>query len=196
MYQKLVYLVSFLALTLGVSSSHAAIEEIAGGADHPELPRIAGSSLVAHLTTEYGEHDFLVSYNNDGKTISAKNTDVDTKEGKLTRLVYALEPTQTSLFALRNYQEAFADIGEVKEIFTCKNANCPRDIGSRFVWPRDKRFEASVGAINHMYAVGSYRKGSLYWSAQVESEQSNYTCLLYTSPSPRDATLSRMPSSA
>ena len=24
----------------------------------------------------------------------------------------------------------------------------------------------------------------------------NYTCLLYTSPSPRDATLSRMPSSA
>ena len=26
--------------------------------------------------------------------------------------------------------------------------------------------------------------------------QANYTCLLYTSPSPRDATLSRMPSSA
>ena len=29
----------------------------------------------------------------------------------------------------------------------------------------------------------------------LENEQSN-TCLLYTSPSPRDATLSRMPSSA
>ena len=28
------------------------------------------------------------------------------------------------------------------------------------------------------------------------SEPSNYFCLLYTSPSPRDATLSRMPSSA
>ena len=29
-----------------------------------------------------------------------------------------------------------------------------------------------------------------------ESVQDNLTCLLYTSPSPRDATLSRMPSSA
>ena len=28
------------------------------------------------------------------------------------------------------------------------------------------------------------------------SDQGGYTCLLYTSPSPRDATLSRMPSSA
>ena len=30
----------------------------------------------------------------------------------------------------------------------------------------------------------------------VNNEQQAYTCLLYTSPSPRDATLSRMPSSA
>ena len=29
-----------------------------------------------------------------------------------------------------------------------------------------------------------------------DMEDWNYTCLLYTSPSPRDATLSRMPSSA
>ena len=29
-----------------------------------------------------------------------------------------------------------------------------------------------------------------------DTAKQNYTCLLYTSPSPRDATLSRMPSSA
>ena len=38
------------------------------------------------------------------------------------------------------------------------------------------------------------------WTDRPESEDSpmmaSYTCLLYTSPSPRDATLSRMPSSA
>ena len=32
--------------------------------------------------------------------------------------------------------------------------------------------------------------------ASVEAMAQAYTCLLYTSPSPRDATLSRMPSSA
>ena len=36
----------------------------------------------------------------------------------------------------------------------------------------------------------------LNWSGRLESHLGNYTCLLYTSPSPRDATLSRMPSSA
>ena len=33
-------------------------------------------------------------------------------------------------------------------------------------------------------------------SAFIEKEINPHTCLLYTSPSPRDATLSRMPSSA
>ena len=34
------------------------------------------------------------------------------------------------------------------------------------------------------------------WSDSLKTIQSNWICLLYTSPSPRDATLSRMPSSA
>ena len=41
-----------------------------------------------------------------------------------------------------------------------------------------------------------WRLGYVYnYQNQIELD-SNYTCLLYTSPSPRDATLSRMPSSA
>ena len=35
-----------------------------------------------------------------------------------------------------------------------------------------------------------------YMRAQLEEEKQLIPCLLYTSPSPRDATLSRMPSSA
>ena len=35
-----------------------------------------------------------------------------------------------------------------------------------------------------------------YYSPDVKAGQKDYSCLLYTSPSPRDATLSRMPSSA
>ena len=40
------------------------------------------------------------------------------------------------------------------------------------------------------------QKGSVEWNAKEIQLYFNITCLLYTSPSPRDATLSRMPSSA
>ena len=43
---------------------------------------------------------------------------------------------------------------------------------------------------------GLIAAGSEEPNALVQLETGAYTCLLYTSPSPRDATLSRMPSSA
>ena len=45
--------------------------------------------------------------------------------------------------------------------------------------------ECLIEVLNNQWKVDS-----------IESGRSVYTCLLYTSPSPRDATLSRMPSSA
>ena len=39
-------------------------------------------------------------------------------------------------------------------------------------------------------------KGKIIFTASLLTFQGGITCLLYTSPSPRDATLSRMPSSA
>ena len=46
--------------------------------------------------------------------------------------------------------------------------------------------------------IKSDRKNTRSWHYinLSDSEQDTYACLLYTSPSPRDATLSRMPSSA
>ena len=40
------------------------------------------------------------------------------------------------------------------------------------------------------------RNGRVYRRNVMEREVKRYTCLLYTSPSPRDGLLSRMPSSA
>ena len=61
-----------------------------------------------------------------------------------------------------------------------------------------------VGGIPHTQwngvqeTVGGYPNGN--WEAMIGQLESIYNsmvnCLLYTSPSPRDATLSRMPSSA
>ena len=44
--------------------------------------------------------------------------------------------------------------------------------------------------------IGAAAGGAIASSSQGSTNGMLYTCLLYTSPSPRDATLSRMPSSA
>ena len=46
---------------------------------------------------------------------------------------------------------------------------------------------------NHTYC---YNEGDLQKTLEGFGEKANYTCLLYTSPSPRDVEESRMPSSA
>ena len=43
---------------------------------------------------------------------------------------------------------------------------------------------------------GALRESASLLVPQAFRDSKSYTCLLYTSPSPRDATLSRMPSSA
>ena len=64
---------------------------------------------------------------------------------------------------------------------------------------RKKRMQSGFSAFAFIFLVGMLTtsqfvelpKQDIYWS-----EVDNNICLLYTSPSPRDATLSRMPSSA
>ena len=48
---------------------------------------------------------------------------------------------------------------------------------------------------NYFTQTGNFSAAE-HWFDQTESRVVGYSCLLYTSPSPRDATLSRMPSSA
>lgn len=54
------YLFSFFILILTVNSNVFAVEDIAGSSDHPELPRITGSNIIAHFKSEYGEHESIV----------------------------------------------------------------------------------------------------------------------------------------
>ena len=52
------------------------------------------------------------------------------------------------------------------------------------------------GKYQQQFNLGNLQEGMYFILLQTEREQISKTCLLYTSPSPRDATLSRMPSSA
>ena len=71
--------------------------------------------------------------------------------------------------------------------------------------------EAMIEQVNDLWKVNSIESGRSFYSrltykvakkyikvlqGRVNPDGSYETCLLYTSPSPRDATLSRMPSSA
>ena len=63
---------------------------------------------------------------------------------------------------------------------------------------RESTYGNSITAVSKSYSGGVNLSQSLFnFGGKVNSvRQSDNSCLLYTSPSPRDATLSRMPSSA
>ena len=58
-------------------------------------------------------------------------------------------------------------------------------------------FESFWGTVKEKMISDGYQDGWFVWKVDPTSFDGNpWACLLYTSPSPRDATLSRMPSSA
>ena len=73
-------------------------------------------------------------------------------------------------------------------------------------WTTDSMIEVGLGEPDDFLkvretltriGVASRKEKKLYQSCHILHKQGKYyICLLYTSPSPRDATLSRMPSSA
>ena len=75
---------------------------------------------------------------------------------------------------------------------------------AKAVAPQDEKFADNL-AFEHLSLIcdgpcltlyQQLMSGRIDWSANVVNAENINNCLLYTSPSPRDATLSRMPSSA
>ena len=64
----------------------------------------------------------------------------------------------------------------------------------RFIW--EKFGEMGYFGINYPEAYGGLELDLFYTTIFLEEMQRIHSCLLYTSPSPRDRTRSRMPSSA
>lgn len=171
---KIILRASLLLSSFFISLSVFAVEDMPGSADHAKIKRIAGSQIVAYLGSDYGDHDFLADIPRPSKF------ETQTKEGKLTKLVYLLPEGQTSLFALRNYQEAFAELGEVNEVYSCRKEACDRYIGRDFVWPKAKHFESNYKPLRRLYkAVGFYGE-QIYWFATIKSDTAEYAVSFYS----------------
>ena len=69
------------------------------------------------------------------------------------------------------------------------------EIGALDIRNQCTGFIYGISVADQFIRSGMY-KNILLVGAEMHSMGLNYSCLLYTSPSPRDATLSRMPSSA
>ena len=63
--------------------------------------------------------------------------------------------------------------------------------------PQKRKDQGIESVLREIFPIESYDKSHMLEYVGYELDKPRYTpCLLYTSPSPRDATLSRMPSSA
>ena len=71
-----------------------------------------------------------------------------------------------------------------------------KDVQTNHNWTDDHVWKELENEIKRICPEGQFGEDDLAWTREILTSKRDITCLLYTSPSPRDATLSRMPSSA
>ena len=93
-------------------------------------------------------------------------------------------------------------IVDTETTFTRGETDTVADFGAVIV-DRQNRVIESLGVLvteeadkNLHFALGNPKETKKKYQLLLNAGKRSYICLLYTSPSPRDATLSRMPSSA
>lgn|GEM_PF-5795046 len=99
---------------------------------------------MAHDLVDFGEGAFL-TLDADG-AVSPQYA-----EGQSTRLIYVTPEGTRPLAALRNYQEAFAELGEVTEVYSCMREDCARRTGRDFIWTDNARFEDNFDELDIIY---------------------------------------------
>ena len=100
------------------------------------------------------------------------------RENWLSAYNYATDQAALTLNTYANENDQFADIGQRSVTVDVKSIVRSSEDSFEIRW-REKSF-----------------RGGVLLGAQTYTASLSIICLLYTSPSPRDATLSRMPSSA
>jgi outer membrane protein OmpA-like peptidoglycan-associated protein len=164
--------VSFLGLFLASAEPLFALEDMKGGQDHPDIPRIDGSMIVGYAYEQYGEGEFVTE-------IRDSNLHTEAVEGELTRVVYVGTKALGSLGILRNYQKAFEDLGKVTEKFSCRK-NCPGNLGKAFIWAKNRQFANTMENAGYKYGNSAFYIDQSYWYGTVLTDDAEYTISLYS----------------
>jgi outer membrane protein OmpA-like peptidoglycan-associated protein len=159
------------AVLLASSAAHAQAD-MPGSADHPDIPRIAGSRIVAFARSDYGEGVFHGSTAN-------RSLNEERAEGALTRIVYQGGDGLSPLGALRNYQAALAELGDVEEVFTCRGNECFRNLGGAFIWAENRRIPTVLEVEKYLYHQPYYYQDQVYWYGKVHGDAAEYVVSVY-----------------
>lgn len=161
-----------LVLT-GLFMAQLAQADMPGSADHPEIPRVAGSEIFGYAYADYDAGN-LLRENAAGKLV------VDHPEGARTRILYIAKPGDSPVMVMRNYAVALEELGEVTEIYSCRN-DCRAHTFSTTLWTRETMLPTEglpqpfyLLAFTHNYGSASYRY------AEVVTDQSKYHVGVYS----------------
>lgn len=163
------YLFTVLSLALVSGSLHAQ-EDMPGSQDHPKLPRVTGTTIVAYDYSDFDEGRFVTS---DKK----KDRDIATPTGKRTRLMYLAPKDVSGLQVIKNYKAALEKLGKVNEIYACDPSKCSGL--AKVVWAKNNRIPSSLNGSSHFYATFGY-KDQRYFYSTVTTDDARYHISVYT----------------
>lgn len=146
--------------------------DAAGASDHPDFPRIEGAVLLGSSATDFGQA-LILEPDDRGR---AQDT---SKEGRWTRLVYLLEEDQSPLFAVRNYQTALENAGNVSPIWNCDSGDCSARIGPTILWQESNRSDVGDGVVHTVLKNRSFVNGQAYLSTAVTTNNATFTVGVY-----------------
>jgi outer membrane protein OmpA-like peptidoglycan-associated protein len=168
---KIIFITTFVLTALLRLDVCWSGSDMPGSKDHPKIPRVAGTTIVGFAENSYDEGTFMTGA--EGRELVS-----DTAEGKRTRIMY-MGPTELSpLAVLRNYQQAFADLGEVKEVYTCKGNDCFGNLGQMFTWRESNQIPNIFKRSRDLYVLGY--SNQIYWYGKVTSPESLYHVSVYS----------------
>ncbi len=160
-------------LMLGLLAAQITLADMPGSADHPDIPRVAGSEIYGYAYADYDAGNLL-------RENEAGKLEVDHPEGARTRILYIAKPGDSPVMVMRNYAVALEELGEVTEIYSCKN-DCQAHTFSTTLWTRETMVPTEglaqpfyLLAFTHNYGSASYRY------AEVVTDESKYHVGVYT----------------
>lgn len=162
-----------LICLLGFTAPVFAQEDMQGSQDHPDIPRIEGTYIVGYSQSPYDEGEFVTA-------MKDRKLPTVLVEGKRTRLAYLGPKSISPLFAMRNYQSALADLGEVTEVFSCNKNECYSNFPNIFIWAGQRRVENVLPGSQWAFGNQGYYRDQRYWYGTVTAASSRYHVSVYS----------------